>query len=108
MEVWPSGLANAGGEPKPPQAARGRTASGVNRKRQSTGAGHRGGTARSSEEGLVMGLERRGRAGQGKFGANPEGKEPRCEDRIRSAKDTGLRNLPLRGYAQNQIWCEIV
>jgi len=32
----------------------------------------------------------------------------RCEDRIRCAKDTGLRNLPLRGYAQNQIWCEIV
>jgi Transposase DDE domain group 1 len=32
----------------------------------------------------------------------------RCEDRIRNAKDTGLRNLPLKGYAQNQIWCEIV
>jgi hypothetical protein len=32
----------------------------------------------------------------------------RCEDRIRCAKDTGLRNLPLHGYAQNQIWCEIV
>ncbi len=32
----------------------------------------------------------------------------RCEDRIRSAKDTGLRNLPLHGYGQNQIWCEIV
>jgi hypothetical protein len=32
----------------------------------------------------------------------------RCEDRIRCAKDTGLRNLPLRGFAQNQIWCEIV
>src|SRR5487761_1184645 len=31
----------------------------------------------------------------------------RCEDRIRCAKDTGLRNLPLKGYAQNQIWCEI-
>jgi hypothetical protein len=31
----------------------------------------------------------------------------RCEDRIRCAKDTGLRNLPLHGYAQNQIWCEI-
>ena len=31
----------------------------------------------------------------------------RCEDRIRCAKDTGLRNLPLQGYAQNQIWCEI-
>jgi hypothetical protein len=32
----------------------------------------------------------------------------RCEDRIRAAKDTGLRNLPLKGFAQNQIWCEIV
>jgi hypothetical protein len=32
----------------------------------------------------------------------------RCEDRIRNAKDTGLRNFPLKGYAQNQIWCEIV
>jgi hypothetical protein len=31
----------------------------------------------------------------------------RCEDRIRCAKDTGLRNLPLHGYAQNQIWCQI-
>jgi hypothetical protein len=26
----------------------------------------------------------------------------RCEDRIRCAKDTGLRNLPLKGYAQNR------
>jgi hypothetical protein len=32
----------------------------------------------------------------------------RCEDRIRNAKDTGLRNLPLHGYDQNQIWCEII
>jgi Transposase DDE domain group 1 len=32
----------------------------------------------------------------------------RCEDRIRCAKETGLRNLPLHGYAQNQIWTEIV
>ena len=32
----------------------------------------------------------------------------RCEDRIRCAKDTGLRNLPLNGFAQNQLWCEIV
>jgi hypothetical protein len=32
----------------------------------------------------------------------------RCEDRIRCAKDTGLRNLPLHGFDQNQIWCEIV
>jgi hypothetical protein len=32
----------------------------------------------------------------------------RCEDRIRCAKDTGLRNLPLRGFGQNQAWCELV
>jgi Transposase DDE domain group 1 len=32
----------------------------------------------------------------------------RCEDRIRCAKDTGLRNLPLQGFDQNQIWCELV
>ena len=31
----------------------------------------------------------------------------RCEDRIRCAKDTGLRNLPLHGFTQNQIWCEL-
>lgn len=32
----------------------------------------------------------------------------RCEDRIRNAKDTGLRNLPLHSFNQNQIWCELV
>jgi hypothetical protein len=32
----------------------------------------------------------------------------RCEDRIRDARSTGLRNLPLHGFAQNQIWLEIV
>ena len=31
-----------------------------------------------------------------------------CEDRIRCAKDTGQRNLHLQGFAQNQVWCEIV
>jgi len=31
----------------------------------------------------------------------------RAEDRIRNAKDTGLRNLPLHDFAQNQIWCAI-
>jgi hypothetical protein len=31
----------------------------------------------------------------------------RCEDRIRCAKETGLRNLPLKGFTQNQVWCEI-
>lgn len=32
----------------------------------------------------------------------------RCEDRIRTAKDTGLTNLPLHGFVQNQIWLAIV
>jgi hypothetical protein len=32
----------------------------------------------------------------------------RAEDRIRALKDTGLRNLPLHGFAQNQIWLEII
>ena len=32
----------------------------------------------------------------------------RCEDRIRAAKDTGLRNLPLHGFDANRIWIEIV
>ncbi|MEO5832904.1 MAG: IS1380 family transposase [Nakamurella sp.] len=32
----------------------------------------------------------------------------RCEDRIRGAKDTGLRNLPLHDFAQNQIWTAVV
>jgi len=47
-----------------PWVARGRTPSGRNRKGQSTDARHRGGPARSSDEGPVMGLEPRGRAGQ--------------------------------------------
>ena len=29
-------------------------------------------------------------------------------DRIRAAKDTGLTNLPLHDFTQNQIWCPIV
>jgi hypothetical protein len=32
----------------------------------------------------------------------------RAEDRIRCAKDTGQRNLPLHSFAQNQLWCAIV
>jgi hypothetical protein len=32
----------------------------------------------------------------------------RAEDRIRNAKDTGLTNLPLHDFDQNQIWCAIV
>jgi len=32
----------------------------------------------------------------------------RCEDRIRVLKDSGLRNLPLHAFTQNQIWLETV
>nr|MBA2307865.1 transposase [Pseudonocardiales bacterium] len=32
----------------------------------------------------------------------------RAEDRIRTAKDTGLTNLPLHDLAQNHIWCALV
>lgn len=32
----------------------------------------------------------------------------RCEDRIRNAKDTGLTNLPLHDFTQNQIWLALV
>ena len=32
----------------------------------------------------------------------------RAEDRIRTAKDTGLTNLPLHEMNQNRIWCAIV
>jgi RNA-directed DNA polymerase len=46
-----------------PLVTRGRTPSGEHREGQST-ARHRDGTARTSVEGPVMGLERRGRAGQ--------------------------------------------
>ena len=32
----------------------------------------------------------------------------RAEDRIRCMKDSGLRNLPLQGFAANEIWLELV
>jgi hypothetical protein len=52
--------------------------------------------ATDAKKGQLAGLELRHR------------RRARCEDRIRCAKDTGLRNLPLKGFAQNQVWCEIV
>lgn len=42
---------------------------------------------------------------------NPElrhRRRPRCEDRIRNARDTGLRNLPLHESAQKWIWLKII
>src|SRR5712691_5661364 len=62
------------GEAGPP-VARGRPSSGGHRKRQST-ARRRGGPARSSEEGPVMGLEPREPGRSGRLEANPQGKEP--------------------------------
>jgi hypothetical protein len=67
---------------------------------------------------MVLGLV----AGSGRFGLGAGGakagqladlelrhrRRARCEDRIRAAKDTGLRNLPLHGFTQNQVWCELV
>jgi len=32
----------------------------------------------------------------------------RVEDRIRCAKDTGLRNLPFRDFGPNEVWLELV
>ncbi|MBF6302927.1 IS1380 family transposase [Nocardia amamiensis] len=32
----------------------------------------------------------------------------RCEDRIRAAKDTGLRNLPFHSFNANRIWLAVV
>lgn len=32
----------------------------------------------------------------------------RAEDRIRNAKDSGLTNLPLHDFTQNQSWCALV
>ena len=52
--------------------------------------------ATDAKRGQLAGLELRHR------------RRARCEDRIRCAKDTGLRNLPLHGFNQNQIWCELV
>jgi hypothetical protein len=52
--------------------------------------------ATNSTRGQLADLERRHR------------RRARAEDRIRIAKDTGLRNLPLAGMDQNRIWCALV
>ena len=52
---------------------------------ESTDAGHRGGPARSSGEGPVMGSERRGRAVHGRVEVNPSGEEPTDRPRQKNA-----------------------
>src|SRR6185436_4663151 len=59
---------------------RGRTTSGDGREWQSTDAGHRGGPVRSSDEGPVMGRERRDRAVHGQHEVNPAGVDPAGEE----------------------------
>ena len=57
-----------------PWSSRGRTPGGHGRLGESTDARHRGGPARSSDEGPAMGLERRGRAGQITHRSTPRGR----------------------------------
>lgn len=64
-----------------PAVTRGRAVTGGIRERQST-AGHRGGPARSSGEGPVMGLERRGRADQVVVRSTRIGEEPNDGPRL--------------------------
>lgn len=52
--------------------------------------------ATNTADGMITDLELRHR------------QRARAEDRIRAARATGLRNLPLHDTAQNQIWLEIV
>jgi hypothetical protein len=47
------------------------------------------------EEGDIAALECRHR------------RRARCEDAIRAAKDTGIRNLPFAAFAHNQAWLEL-
>ena len=64
-------------------AAAGRTPTGRNREGQSTDARHRGGPARSSGEGPVVGVERRGWADQVSPLVNPSGDEPESEPKLK-------------------------
>ena len=72
-------------------AARGRTTSSEHCECESTDAGHRGGPARSSGEGPVMGPERRGRAVHGRLEANPSGEEPTDGPKQKKLKSFEIR-----------------
>lgn len=58
--------------------------------------GYRVSVFATNTDGAIADLDRRHR------------QRARVEDRIRAAKDTGLRNLPYQDFASNQLWCEIV
>jgi Transposase DDE domain group 1 len=87
LDGWPAGMRVIVRRERPPPGAQLRF-TGIDGRRFTC-------LATDAEKGQLadLGLSRRRRA--------------RCEDRIRCAKDTGLRNLPLKGSARNQLWCEI-
>jgi len=58
--------------------------------------GHRFQVVLTDQEGDIVALEARHRA------------RARAEDRIRCAKETGLRNLPFRELAPNAVWLELM
>ncbi len=58
--------------------------------------GHRFQVLLTNQHGDPVALEARHRA------------RARCADRIRAAKDTGLRNLPFRDFTPNAAWLELV
>jgi hypothetical protein len=88
LEDWPAGMRALVRKERPHPGAQ---------LRFTDAGGHRfTAFATDARKGQLAGLELRHR------------RRARCEDRIRCARDTGLRNLPLKGFAQNQVWCEIV
>jgi hypothetical protein len=58
--------------------------------------GHRFQAILTDQTGPVAALERDHRA------------RARVEDHIRNDKDTGMRNLPFRDFAHNQVWLQII
>src|SRR5262245_1385 len=84
---------------------KGKGASGSNREAESTDAPERGGLPRSSDEGSVMGLERRGRViavdlGQPVPGKSPSfngRRRPSCGDTSRMSRETQVRTCERLG-----------
>src|SRR5271168_1682772 len=86
-----------------PLVARGRTPRGRNPEGQSTDTRHRGGPARSSDEGSVMEPERRGRAGQESSSVNPAGEEPRSEPKPKSK----VKSFEIPKRLIHQAWMKV-
>ena len=73
---------------------------------ESTDAGHRGGTARSSDEAPVMGVERRGCVVQGVFIDQPGmGGVSEYHQAIRDFKETHFSSMEEDQGKQGRFWC---